>query len=102
MAGLLPGEFFPRDSSVWIYLIALGLFSQTLGQGLITLALPRLPVGLSSVTLFLQPCFSAILGFVVLRQKLSIADICSGLLIIFGVYWAKTATQNSSRIAGAS
>lgn len=93
MAAALPGRFLPTDPMVWWLLVALGLFSQTMGQGLITFALPRLPVGLSSVTLFLQPCFSAILGYFILGQHLGVADILSGVLIIVGVYCAKTATQ---------
>jgi drug/metabolite transporter (DMT)-like permease len=93
MTAALPGRFLPTDPTVWWLLVGLGLFSQTMGQGLITFALPRLPVGLSSVTLFLQPCFSAILGYFILGQHLGVADILSGVLILGGVYCAKTATQ---------
>jgi drug/metabolite transporter (DMT)-like permease len=60
-----------------------------LGQGLIAFGMRRLPVGLVSVVLVLQPVFAALLGWMILGQSLSVTQVCAGVLVVAGIYLAR-------------
>ncbi len=84
-----PGRLIPVTAYGWLCVIALALISQVLGQGLIAFGMRRLPVGLVSVVLVLQPVFAALLGWMILGQSLSVTQVCAGVLVVAGIYLAR-------------
>lgn len=85
-AALLMGEqLLPQTLHGWLVLLALALVSHVAGQGLIAYALAKLPAGLSSVTLLVQPVFAAALGWVLLQERLDAAEIVGGLIVLAGI-----------------
>lgn len=76
---LVSGErLLPHD---WTPLIALAFLSQIVGQGLMIYAVGRIPPLLFGLTLLLQPMVSALIGWIVYRERLGTADwIGAGLI----------------------
>ncbi len=67
----------------WTPLIALALFSQIIGQGLMIYAVGRIAPLLFGITLLLQPMVSAAIGWIVYGEKLGLADwIGAGLIAL--------------------
>jgi len=67
------------------WLIVLALTSGVLGWLLITISLPRLPAGLSSSLLLVQPACSVVLGAVILGERPSLAQLAGVLVMLGGV-----------------
>jgi drug/metabolite transporter (DMT)-like permease len=75
--------FSPRT---WLALIGLGLVPQLAGWLVINYAMGHLPAARVSVTLLGQVLVTAILGFLLLSETPSPADIIGGLLVLAGIY----------------
>lgn len=89
-AALLMGEqLLPQSLHGWLVLLALALVSHVAGQGLIAYALAKLPAGLSSVTLLIQPVIAAALGWFLLQERLDAAEIVGGLIVLAGIAVAR-------------
>lgn len=87
---LFMGEpLLPQTLHGWLVLLALALVSHVAGQGLIAYALAKLPAGLSSVTLLIQPVIAAALGWFLLRERLDAAEIAGGLIVLAGIAVAR-------------
>jgi drug/metabolite transporter (DMT)-like permease len=82
-------EFLPHTLIAWVILFALALFSHILGQGLITYALPYLPVTFSSTTLLVQPIVAAIAGWIIFAERLSWMQIVGIFVALAGILLAK-------------
>jgi drug/metabolite transporter (DMT)-like permease len=67
----------------WLLLLALS--SQVVGWLLITVALPRLPAALTSVTITIQPVGSVVLGIVLLGEEPSGLQLAGVALILSGL-----------------
>lgn len=77
--GLLPAW----PSHAW--LVVLALTSQVLGWLLITSSLPRLPAGLTSILLTVQPIGSVLLGAVLLAEAPTALQLAGVLLVLAGL-----------------
>lgn len=88
-----PGRLLPQTSASWGYLVALALIAQVFGQGLIAFGMSRLPAGFSAVTLILQPVVAAYLGWMMLNQTMSGAQVAAGLVVLAGIVLARFGTQ---------
>ena len=76
---LLLGEtVMPGD---WTPLILLSLGSQVIGQGLLVYAMGHLSPVVVGLGLLTQPAVTALVGWLVYRETLSLADIAGALLI---------------------
>ncbi len=84
-----PGSFWPQSQGAWLALVALALVSQVAGQGLLAVALGRLPALFSSLVIFLEAIFAAAAGWVVLGERLTLVQIGGGTLILLGVWIAR-------------
>lgn len=82
---LMREPLLPHTLHGWLVLFALALVSHVAGQGLIAYALAKLPAGLSSVTLLIQPVIAAALGWFLLRERLDAAEIVGGLIVLAGI-----------------
>ena len=70
-------------------LIAMGVVSHAGGQGLLSIALGRLPATFSSLVIFLEAVVAAIAGWVVLGERLTLVQSLGGALILFGIWIAR-------------
>lgn len=82
-------RLWPQTAGAWTALLALALVSQVAGQGLLALALGRLPAVFSSLVIFIEAIFAAAAGWVVLGEALSPIQAAGGALILLGIWIAR-------------
>ena len=78
----------PRSAGGVAALLALALISHCGGQGLLAVALGRLPVAFSSLVIFLEAIAAAGLGWLVLGEPVSWVQGLGGLAILIGIFVA--------------
>ncbi len=79
-------NLFPVSWQGWGAVVALALFSQVFGHGLITYSLNYLSSGIVAVTMLLDPIISALLAWVVLSERLSISSGLFCCIVLAGIY----------------
>lgn len=82
-------RFWPRRPETWWTLGALALVSQVGGQGLLAVALGRLPAVFSSLVIFLEAVFAAAAGWALLGERVSLVQAGGGALILVGIWVAR-------------
>ncbi len=70
-------------------LLALALISQVAGQGLLAVALGTLPATFSSLVIFLEAVAAAALAWLFLGEALGPVQALGGMLILFGIWFAR-------------
>jgi drug/metabolite transporter (DMT)-like permease len=70
-------------------LVGLALVSQVAGQGLLAIALGRLPAVFSSLVIFIEAVAAAALGWVLLAEPLGPLEMAGGLVLLAGIYIAR-------------
>ena len=92
-AALLPvalildaGRFWPTSLAGWTTLGLLAWVSHAGGQGLLSVALGRLPAVFSSLVIFLEAIVAAAAGWIVLGERLSPVQLGGGALILLGIW----------------
>jgi drug/metabolite transporter (DMT)-like permease len=89
VAMLFESNFMPRSLHGWLTLLSLAIVSQVLGQGLLAVALGRLPATFSSLVIFLEAVGAAALGWLVLNETLGPLQFFGGALILLGIWVAR-------------
>ena len=82
-------RFWPQSPAVWAALGGLAVVSHAGGQGLLAVALGRLPAVFSSLVIFLEAVFAAAAGWVVLGEALSAVQYAGGALILAGIWLSR-------------
>ncbi|MBV1700917.1 MAG: DMT family transporter [Hyphomicrobiales bacterium] len=82
-------QFLPHTWHSAVALLALALISHAGGQGLLALALGRLPTLFSSLVIFLEAIAAAALAWIFLNEPVSPIQFMGGLLILGGIYIAR-------------
>lgn len=77
-------DIFPNSISGWLIAIALGL-TIALGHSLLTYSLKLLSSGFVSVSILLDPVFTAILAWVFLSEALSFSNLLAFVVILLGI-----------------
>lgn len=88
------GIYVPSGLSEWLPLIGLAIFSQILGQGLLSFCLGKVNVSLSSVLVLLQPIVAAIYAWLLFGENLTIIEMLGILIATIGIYIVKLQQQN--------
>ena len=70
-------------------LTAMAFISQAGGQGLLAVALGRLPPVFSSLVIFLEAVAAAVFGWLILNEALTLIQALGGALILFGIWAAR-------------
>jgi len=83
---LVPDFTVPQEAMVWLQVMALVIFGQVLGQGLVTVALRHLPVASSSVVLMIQPVFVAAVSWPILGEFLGGWQLIGMLLVLIAMW----------------
>lgn len=89
---LFETNFMPQSLHGWLTLLSLAIVSQVLGQGLLAVALGRLPATFSSLVIFLEAVGAAALGWLILSEALGPLQLFGGALILFGIWVARPRT----------
>jgi len=87
--GVVSGELDPiphLPGHLWLILV--GITSQSIGYLVISISLPRLPASLVSIILMVQPIATMVLAFILLREVPSIGQLVGVFLIMAGVLLA--------------
>lgn len=85
----LRGEVFPFDASAhaWLWLSISGLFGFAFGDLCLFRALVMIGPRLASLLMATAPPITAVLGWIVLRERLSLVAILGMLLTTAGIAW---------------
>ena len=83
-AAALGERIAPSTLGGWLACAGLGLV-HVAGQGAIAWALGRLPAAIASVIILVQPPITAVLGFVIFAEPMSLLQIAGGATALVGV-----------------
>jgi len=86
-------KFLPLDAHGWWVLIACALSAQALGQGLIALALARLPPSFSAVGLYVAVVAAAGYAWLLLGERLAPVQIVGGVVVLLAIALARNARR---------
>ena len=86
---LFETRFWPQSGAGWAALLGMALISHVGGQGLLSIALGRLPAVFSSLVIFLEAVAAALFGWLILDEALSLAQGIGGLVILAGIFVAR-------------
>ena len=89
MAVALEPAILPGSAAGWLALIALAWVSHAGGQGLLSVALGRLPATFSSLVIFLEAVATAAFGWIILGERVTLTQGLGGALILVGIYVAR-------------
>jgi drug/metabolite transporter (DMT)-like permease len=81
--------FLPHSPQAIGALVAMALISHAGGQGLLAVALGRLPATFSSLVIFLEAIAGAAFGWIILGEALTPVQMLGGALILVGIWWAR-------------
>ncbi len=83
----------PRTPQGIAALAAMALISHAGGQGLLAVALGRLPPIFSSLVIFLEAVAAAVFGWLILNEALTLVQALGGALILAGIWVARPRRQ---------
>ncbi len=89
VAWLLEPRLLPASWRGGLAILAMALISHAAGQGLLAVALGRLPPVFSSLVIFLEALTAAILGWLVLHEAVTPVQMLGGGLILAGIWLAR-------------
>jgi drug/metabolite transporter (DMT)-like permease len=82
-------RILPHSPSGWPILAALAFVSHSAGQGLLSVALGRLPAAFSSLVIFLEAVAAAVFAWIVLGEPVTPVQAVGGLVIVAGIWIAR-------------
>lgn len=85
----LEHRFLPQTLHGVAALVALAWVSHAGGQGLLTVALGRLPAAFSSLVIFLEAIAAACFAWIILNEPVSLVQAAGGMTILVGIYVAR-------------
>jgi drug/metabolite transporter (DMT)-like permease len=93
VAGVAERQMLPHTLLGALALIGMAWVSHAGGQGLLAVALGRLPAAFSSLVIFLEAIAAAAFAYLLLGEPVSRIQALGGLLIIVGIYVARPRTK---------
>jgi len=82
-------RFWPESFAGLLALLGLAWISHVGGQGLLAVALGRLPAVFSSLVIFLESIAAACFGWALLGEPVTLLQAAGGLAILLGIYIAR-------------
>jgi drug/metabolite transporter (DMT)-like permease len=86
---VVEGNIMPHSAKGWGVLLALALVSHAGGQGLLSVALGRLPTVFSSLVIFLEAVAAAGFAWVLQDEPVSVLQAIGGAVILGGIWIAR-------------
>ena len=84
-------QLFPTSGGVWLAVIALGLISQAIGQGLLTYSLANYSSSFVAVSMLAIPVIAAVLAAIIFSEQLSLFNWIAFAIVLIGIYLAVSA-----------
>ncbi len=91
---------FPSSYQGWLILIALAIVCQVIGQGLLVYSLKRFSSSFLAIFLLLEPILTALLAWMILAENLNLFNGIAFILIIAGIYIAKSSNSAMKQAMG--
>ena len=91
LALLQEGQLLPTSSTIWLAIIALGLISQAVGQGLLTYSPAKFPSSFVAVSMLAIPVIAAVLALIIFSEQLSLFNWLAFAVVLSGIYLAISA-----------
>lgn len=92
IAVLFDTRVVPQTLEGIMALTAMAFISHAGGQGLLSIALGRLPPVFSSLVIFLEAVAAAVFGWLILNEALTLVQSLGGALILIGIWAARPKT----------
>jgi drug/metabolite transporter (DMT)-like permease len=90
IAATLHGEILlPHSVRGWTIVFLLGVVSHAMGQGLTSVAIGRVPVGLVALVILTQPPFSALIAWLILAETMNSLQALGGAVILGALLLAR-------------
>jgi drug/metabolite transporter (DMT)-like permease len=86
---VVEGDMLPKTAQGWGVLLALALVSHAGGQGLLAVALGRLPTVFSSLVIFLEAVGAAGFAWLLQAEPISALQAIGGAVILAGIWIAR-------------
>jgi drug/metabolite transporter (DMT)-like permease len=83
------GNILPHSAKGWLVLCTLAFISHSGGQGLLSVALGRLPTVFSSLVIFLEAVGAAGFAWVLQSEPVSLIQAIGGAIILTGIWVAR-------------
>ena len=93
IAIVLDGSLLPSTLAGAAALLAMAWISHAGGQGLLSVALGRLPAVFSSLVIFLEAVAAALFGWLLLGEGLTLVQASGGALILLGIWVARPRSE---------
>jgi len=90
---VIEGNILPHGALGWGVLVALAVISHAGGQGMLSVALGRLPATFSSLVIFLEAVAAAGFAWVLQNEPVSPLQALGGAIILFGIWVARPRKQ---------
>ena len=89
LALCIEGFQIPQNCDEWWLVILIAFFGQVVGQGFFNYIMGKANTQTSSLLLLFSPAIAALMGFLLLGEKLGFFEIIGIIIIMIGVYFAK-------------
>jgi drug/metabolite transporter (DMT)-like permease len=86
---VVEGNILPHSAKGWLVLFALAFISHSGGQGLLAVALGRLPTVFSSLVIFIEAVGAAGFAWVLQNEPVSLIQAVGGAIILAGIWVAR-------------
>jgi drug/metabolite transporter (DMT)-like permease len=86
---VIEGTLLPHSPRGWAVLFALAFVSHAGGQGLLAVALGRLPTAFSSLVIFLEAVGAAGFAWMLQNEPISLIQAVGGAIILTGIWVAR-------------
>ncbi|MEL6579655.1 MAG: DMT family transporter [Cyanobacteria bacterium J06621_12] len=88
---------FPVSLQGWLTVIALAVVCQTFGQGLLVFSLKQFSSSFVGIFALLKPLVTALLAWIIFAEGISITSGIALILILGGIYLAKSSNSSSQQ-----
>jgi drug/metabolite transporter (DMT)-like permease len=92
----LEERVLPQTKEGIAALVAMAWISHAGGQGLLSIALGRLPAVFSSLVIFLEAIAAAAFGWMILGERLTLVQVTGGALILVGIWLARPRERSAA------
>ena len=94
LVSLTDSQLLPNSLFGWLNVIALAIVCQTFGQGLLVYSLKQFSASFVGVFTLLKPAIATLLAWVIFTEEVSITNGAALLLILVGIYLAKSSDSD--------
>lgn len=95
-AVLIEGHLLPHSARGWAVLFALAFVSHAGGQGLLSVALGRLPTAFSSLVIFIEAVGAAGFAWLLQNEPITLLQAIGGAVILAGIWVARPRSEGKA------